>query len=146
MKSWIIKLSGAVIGILRVKYINNMVADALAPCFTRSSTAPWYWQCRLNVFLSFMSKDLHWVSKISGKFFIHPWLQTEALPFTWGLVCQEQVSRAWTSNYIPQILWDVITCPCLDTCFRHTSAYDCSSEEYHVRSVVPPVGTKGRDK
>ena len=21
-------------------------------------------------------------------------------------------SRAWTSNYIPQILWDVITCPC----------------------------------
>ena len=21
-------------------------------------------------------------------------------------------SRTWTSNYIPQILWDVITCPC----------------------------------
>ena len=30
----------------------------------------------------------------------------------WGLVCQRQVSRAGTSNYIPQILWDVITCPC----------------------------------
>ena len=29
-----------------------------------------------------------------------------------GLVCQKQVSRARTSNYIPQILWDVITCPC----------------------------------
>ena len=30
----------------------------------------------------------------------------------WGLVCQKQVSRARTSNYIPQYLWDVITCPC----------------------------------
>ena len=30
----------------------------------------------------------------------------------WGLVWQKQVSRAGTSNYIPQILWDVITCPC----------------------------------
>ena len=27
-------------------------------------------------------------------------------------VCQRQVSRAGTSNYIPHILWDVITCPC----------------------------------
>ena len=30
----------------------------------------------------------------------------------WGLVWQKHVSRAGTSNYIPQILWDVITCPC----------------------------------
>ena len=30
----------------------------------------------------------------------------------WGVLCQKQVSRAGTSNYIPQILWDVITCPC----------------------------------
>ena len=30
----------------------------------------------------------------------------------WGLVCQMQVSRAGTSNYITQYLWDVITCPC----------------------------------
>ena len=28
-------------------------------------------------------------------------------------VCQKQLSRAGASNYIPQILWDVITCPCL---------------------------------
>ena len=27
-------------------------------------------------------------------------------------VCQKQVSKAWTSNYIPQYLWDVIICPC----------------------------------
>ena len=31
---------------------------------------------------------------------------------TWGCVSQKQVSRAWISNYIPQILWDVITCAC----------------------------------
>ena len=29
-----------------------------------------------------------------------------------GLVCQRQVSMAGTSNYIPQILWGVITHPC----------------------------------
>ena len=28
-----------------------------------------------------------------------------------GLLCQKQVSRAGTSNYIPQFLWDVITRP-----------------------------------
>ena len=27
-------------------------------------------------------------------------------------MCHKQVSRAGTNNYIPQILWDVITCPC----------------------------------
>ena len=32
----------------------------------------------------------------------------------WGLsVCQKQVSRAGTSNYIPQALLDVIICSCL---------------------------------
>ena len=31
---------------------------------------------------------------------------------TWGVLCQKQVSRTGTSNYTPQILWDVITCPC----------------------------------
>ena len=39
------------------------------------------------------------------------------------LVCQKQASRAGTSNYIPRYLWDVITCPCLDTCFWHTSPH-----------------------
>ena len=29
-----------------------------------------------------------------------------------GVLCQKQVSSAGTSNYIPHILWDVITCPC----------------------------------
>ena len=30
----------------------------------------------------------------------------------WGLGCQKHESRTGTSNYIPQYLWDVITCPC----------------------------------
>ena len=30
----------------------------------------------------------------------------------WGRVCQNQGSKVGTSNYIPQYLWDVITCPC----------------------------------
>ena len=30
----------------------------------------------------------------------------------WRVLCQKQGSRAGTSNYIPQFLWDVITCPC----------------------------------
>ena len=32
-----------------------------------------------------------------------------------------QVSMTGTRNYIPQILWNVITYPGLDACFRHTS-------------------------
>ena len=30
----------------------------------------------------------------------------------WGVLCQKQVSKTGTSNYITQYLWDVITCPC----------------------------------
>ena len=46
-------------------------------------------------------------------------------------VCQKQVSRADTSNYIPQILWDVITCPALDTCFRHNCCDSSIIVAYH---------------
>ena len=34
------------------------------------------------------------------------------MPHKSGVLCQKQVSRAVTSNYIPQFLWDVITCHC----------------------------------
>ena len=38
--------------------------------------------------------------------------------------CQKHASRAGTSNYIPQILWDVITCPCpWYLLLPHTSSY-----------------------
>ena len=30
----------------------------------------------------------------------------------WEVLCQKQVSRPGTSNYIPQYLWDVIACSC----------------------------------
>ena len=35
----------------------------------------------------------------------------QMFPVIWGRLCQNEVSRARTSNYIPQCLWDVITCP-----------------------------------
>ena len=57
----------------------------------------------------------------------------------WWVLCQKQVWRAQTSNYIPQYLWDVITCPCSSylllaqhfpikhdcffACFFHTSIF-----------------------
>ena len=31
----------------------------------------------------------------------------------WGLMCQKQVSRTETGNYMPQYLWDMIIYPCL---------------------------------
>ena len=54
----------------------------------------------------------------------HKWLVTRKMfPFHdvimwmnalsfWVCVCQQDVSKLETSNYIPQYLWDVITCPC----------------------------------
>ena len=53
----------------------------------------------------------------------HGELPTGESTLKWGLVCQKQVSRAWTSNYIPQYLWDVITCPCpWSLILAHTSS------------------------
>ena len=39
-------------------------------------------------------------------------ISTLSIQHTSGVLFQKQASRAWTSNYIAQILWDVITCPC----------------------------------
>ena len=33
----------------------------------------------------------------------------------------EVCTKDWTSNYIPQYLWDVITCPCPDTVFWYST-------------------------
>ena len=42
----------------------------------------------------------------------------------WGLVCHKRVSRAWISDYIPQILWDVISYACPRYLFlTYTSLY-----------------------
>ena len=40
-----------------------------------------------------------------------------------GVLCQKQESRAGTSNYIPQYLWDVVTCPALYTCFQYNNLH-----------------------
>ena len=72
-----------------------------------------------------------------------------SLPLTppkWGPVCPKQVSRAGTSNYIPQILWDVITCPCpWHLLLAHKSSYspwdipyipiDCSGAVWDCISI-----------
>ena len=56
--------------------------------------------------------------------------------------------RAGTSNYIPQLLWDVITCPCL---WYHTclSAGACihivCTLLWQLRNVMPEAGMKGRE-
>ena len=45
-----------------------------------------------------------------------------------GLVCQKQVSRAGTSNYITKYkyLWEVITCPCpWNPLLTYKSSYGC---------------------
>ena len=31
----------------------------------------------------------------------------------WGVLCQKQISRIGMSIYVPQYVWNVITCPCL---------------------------------
>ena len=36
-------------------------------------------------------------------------------------MCKKQVRRTGPSNYIPQCMWDVVTCPALNTCSCHTS-------------------------
>ena len=38
---------------------------------------------------------------------------------TWRLAYQGRVSKAGKSIYIPQLLWDVITCPWLNTDLYH---------------------------
>ena len=38
------------------------------------------------------------------------WIQHDSTDDRWWVLCQKQVSRTWTSNYIPQYLWDVISC------------------------------------
>ena len=48
---------------------------------------------------------------------------------TCGVLCQKQVSRAGSSNYIAQHLWDVITCCC--------PWYILPAQHYPLLSVMP---------
>ena len=55
-----------------------------------------------------------WIIQYSPCCFIRCWVWTS---YKWVL-CQKQLARAGTRNYIPQYLWDVITCPCPETCWN----------------------------
>ena len=49
----------------------------------------------------------------SFRWFETPWPDdAHVFPSIYGCYRHKHVWRAGTSNYIPQILWDVITCPC----------------------------------
>ena len=49
-------------------------------------------------------------------FFSYFWYKVD-----WGHACQMQISWPGISDYIPQYLCDVITCPCACTCLCYTS-------------------------
>ena len=56
----------------------------------------------------------------------------------WCVVCQKQASRAGTSNYIPQYLWDVITCPCAwYMLLAQHSWFDCLQPSLLQNSSLP---------
>ena len=59
-----------------------------------------------------------------------------------GPVCQKQLSSAGIINYIPQILWDVITCPCRwYLLLAHKSSY-----EKHLGNTSIPLKQTNRTK
>ena len=65
----------------------------------------------------FKKMNLEMSSAKRWSFYLGPKVLTAMSTYTstniiWGVLCQKQISRARTSNYIPQKLWDVITCPC----------------------------------
>ena len=61
----------------------------------------------------------------------------DAMDMNWGMLCQKHVSRAETSNYITQYLWDVITCPSIETCFSFAGI--------RLRNFEICVGVDGND-
>ena len=65
----------------------------------KSYDCPWASEVTLN---NMGANNLHEYSKIYYNY--------NQARHNWWLVSQKQVSRAGTSNYIPQNLWDVITC------------------------------------
>ena len=78
----------------------------------------------VDYFIFVKGNSVHNVSMIvtlmacASKWFIEWYLQwefTENMTTCWVNKIPrvlKQVSRAWTSNYIPYHLWDIITCPC----------------------------------
>ena len=108
---------------------DNMEMPCPRPIDMRGNWPPWQIPCHVNwwivacalILLMGYKLRVTWVngnSHDSG----FPWEAFTALlilclvkqpyrPVNSGVSCQKQVSRTGTSNYIPQILSDVITCP-----------------------------------
>ena len=66
----------------------------------------------------------------------------------WGVLRQNQVSRAGTANYILQYLWDVITYSSPDTCLWHNTPQLRVSLDYvhlMVRVLVSYILRKSMD-
>ena len=72
-----------------------------------------------------------------------------ALYSTYGFVCKKQVSGAGTSNYNPQYMWDVITCP--RPWYWHLAHKSwcshnnfCLLDNQYIRLNSSPPGQNGR--
>ena len=57
---------------------------------------------------------------------------TEKVSISWRHH-EKQVSNTWTSNYIPQYLWHVITCPCPQTCLWHNAT---DMKRWHKKNLL----------
>ena len=62
----------------------------------------------------------------------------------WGVLSQEQISRAGTNNYIPQYLCDVITCPCPWYPFLHNTPVASFAKKVNPRLAKHPLVFNGR--
>ena len=61
---------------------------------------------------------------------------------SWGLVRQKQVSRTGTNNYISQVMWDVISCPCPWYLLRAHKSYieeETPTEEKNHQWGIPYI-------
>ena len=73
------------------------------------------WELQINPWITgslLSSLRLLWLLLLLSLLFTNVILVSYVVHFISGVLCQEQVSRAGTSSYIAQYLWDVITCPC----------------------------------
>ena len=67
----------------------------------------------------------------------------EYMWLNWGVLCQKHKSMAGTSNYIPQYLWDVVTCACL--CYTHSTC-GCDYLRLPLMHVSGPTLLNWRSK
>ena len=91
-------------------------------CLTRSVfvllmtsvTFDFWWRHNNKTIFSEISTKFHETRPTSLYVDLRYWVSfMNSDPDIYGVVCQEQVSKAGASNYTPQILCDVIICPCL---------------------------------